>query len=130
MGAPICNVKPTPPPSTKLGPLVSQIPVATDLPSAIAAVNPMRAAMIASAGAGAQGNGGVGPGPAPNPGGGFTEKSQFQVTNQVMKPTRIYDPNDPTKQTYIDVNQIVSLTMSNPVTKETWSWEQPAQSGS
>jgi len=125
--APVCRISPTPPPTTYKGPLTASIPVATDLASAIAAVNALRAAMLAGSGANSQGNGGAGPGP--NPGGGFSEKSQFQVTNQVIKPVRIYDPNDPTKQTYVDVNQVVSLQMANPVTKETWSWQLPAQAG-
>lgn len=127
MGAPVCNVSPTPPPQQPGAVYVPNIPVASDLPSAIAAVNAMRQVMMASAG---QNSSGFNPGPGPNPGGGFTSKSQFQVTNQVITPVRIYDPNDPSKQTYVDVNQVVSLTMSNPVTKESWSWQQPAQAGS
>ena len=131
MGAPICSTTPTPATQTKLAPLVNSIPIASDLSTAIAAINALRQVVNGLLGANTQGNGGQGPGPNPNnTGGGFTSKSQFQVANQVTKTTRIYDPNDPSKQTYVDVDQIVGLTMMNPVTRETWQWTQPAQAGS
>lgn len=128
MGAPTCNVSPTPPPRAKTSPLVNNVPVAKDLASAIQAVNALRQVVNGLIGQNTGGNGGVGPGPAPlNP--GFSSQSQFQVTNQTITKTRIYDPNDPSKQTYVDVDQVVALTMQNPVTRETWQWAQPGQAG-
>lgn len=128
MGAPICNVSPTPPPQTKTSPLVNNVPVATDLASAIQAVNALRQVINSLLGQNTGGNGGAGPGPSPiKP--GFSSQSQFQVTNQTITKTRIYDPNDPSKQTYVDVDQVVALTMQNPVTRETWQWAQPGQAG-
>ena len=128
MGAPICTTTPTPASQTFASPLVNSIPVASDLPSAIAAVNALRQVINGMFGANTQGNGGnSGTGQAPlKPGGGFSV-SQFQQSNQTVTKVRIYDPNDPSKQTYVDVNQVTSLTMTNPITKETWKWSQPPQ---
>ena len=132
MGAPVCSTTPPPAPQAKAGIVVNSVPVATDLQSAIAAVNALRQVVNGLLGANTTGNGGAGPGPAPGQPktGGFNATNQFQVQNQVVKTTRIYDPNDPSKQTYVDVNQVTALTMYNPVTKESWQWSQPAQAGS
>lgn len=53
-------------------------------------------------------------------------QNQFQVTNQVVSNVKVYDPNDPTGQTYVTVAQVTALTMRNPVSGELWNWSAPA----
>ncbi len=129
--APICNV--TPPPETfetnKV--YVPSIPPATNA-SLLSIVNTIRQAIIVMnsgpSGAGFGGGGGGGgaqPGPG-GPGGGFAEvkKSDFVVIKQIVTPVKVYDPNDPSKKTYVTVNQVTGLTLQNPITKQKWSWNQ------
>ena len=48
--------------------------------------------------------------------------SAFQQTALQTKTIRVTDPNDPS--VFVDVEQIVSLTLYDPVTKQTWEWHQ------
>lgn len=54
------------------------------------------------------------------------KNSVFKITNQTVTPVKIYDPNDPSKQTYVTVNQVTKLSMQNQNTKEIWEWSQPS----
>ena len=53
-------------------------------------------------------------------------QNQFQVTNQVVSNIKVYDPNDPTQQTYVTVAQVTSLSLTDPVTRQVWNWSAPS----
>ena len=131
MGAPVCNINPKNPPPQSLAPVLPSIPVANDLASALAALNAIRQWILQFT------NPAPIP-PAPNVGpGGFVQPSPTTVNvsgggvgnfsevpkARVVETTRIYDPNDPTQQTYVDVNQIVGLEFANG-TGQTIRWTQ------
>jgi hypothetical protein len=134
--APICNVNP-PPQQFQTNPVyVPSVPPAVPtLTSVTAAVNSIRTTLnvLNPSGGGGGGNGGNGNnGRNRNGGGGSTippqpsPASNFKVTKQIIKQVKIYDPNDPSGQTYVIVDQITALSMQNPVSKQGWSWTQPA----
>jgi len=52
-------------------------------------------------------------------------QSNFIQTQQTVTPVKVYDPNDPTNQTYVTVQQVTNLTMTNKATGETWTWKAP-----
>ena len=89
------------------------IPTATDLPSALSAINSIAQALNIlanaipnSAGATASGS--------------TTTTSAFTLVDQQTQTVTVSDPNDST--VFVQVNQVVSLTFFNPVTKETLTW--------
>ena len=131
MGAPVCNINPKNPPPQSVAPVLPSIPLANDLASALAALNAIRQWIL-------QFTNPAPVAPAPNVGpGGFVLPSPLTVnvsgggvgnfseipTARVMETTRIYDSNDPTQQTYVDVNQIVGLEFANG-TGQTIRWTQ------
>ena len=133
MGAPVCNINPKNPPPQSLAPTLPSIPIATDVPSLIAAVNALRQWIIQYTN---QGQGGSGGPNNQNQGGGTTPPggrgggtpgnlSNFaEVPNsRQTTTTRIYDPNDPTNQTYVDVKQITALDFANKA-GQTVKWKQ------
>ena len=122
MGAPVCNINPKNPPPQSLAPTLPSIPIAIDLPSVIAAVNNIRQWIIQYTN---QGQGGGGGPNNQNQGGGGGNLSNFtEVPNsRQTTTTRIYDPNDPTKQTYVDVKQITALDFANKA-GQTVKWKQ------
>ena len=137
MGAPVCNINPASPPPSSRAPALPSIPLATDLTSAIAAVNALRQLVIqyfnqtggGSQTAGPRGAVGV-PGTAGTPGVPGGSKGDATVgnfeevpTGRITTTTRIYDLNDPTQQTYIDVEQITGLQFANK-TGQTIVWNQ------
>jgi hypothetical protein len=124
MGAPICTLKPTVPVPTNTDVFEPSIPVATP-ENLVQVVNAIRQTLVGAQGGGSGSGGGGNQGG--NQGGGFTSntQNQFKVINQVVKPVKVYDPNDPSGNTFVTVNQIVSLTMQNPYDKSTWVWNQP-----
>ena len=133
MGAPVCNINPKNPPPQSLAPTLPSIPIATDVPSLIAAVNALRQWIIQYTNQGQGGSGGPnnqnqGGGTTPPGGGGggtpgnlsnFTEVPNSRQTTT----TRIYDPNDPTNQTYVDVQQITAINFANKA-GQTVKWKQ------
>ncbi len=142
MGAPVCNISPKNPPPQSLAPALPSIPVATDLQSLIAAVNALRQLTIQYFNK-VPGNSNIGisiPGPPGAPGapgevgggggfvgggGGFSPVGSFaeKPGSRTTVTTRIYDPNDPTNETYVDVKQITGLTFANK-TGQTIKWSQ------
>ena len=136
MGAPVCNISPKNPAPISLAPALPSIPVATDLQSLIAAVNALRQLTIQYFNQ-VPGNSNIGisiPGPPGAPGapgevggggGGFSPVGSFAESpgSRTTVTTRIYDPNDPTNETYVDVNQITGLTFANK-TGQTIKWSQ------
>ena len=130
MAAPACNINPKNPPPQSLAPTLPSIPIATDVPSLIAAVNALRQWIIQYTNQGQGGGGGPnnqnqGGGTNPGGGGGGGNLSNFtEVPNsRQTTTTRIYDPNDPTNQTYVDVKQITALDFANKA-GQTVKWKQ------
>ena len=131
MGAPVCNINPKNPiPPQSLAPTLPSIPIATDLPSLIAAVNALRQWVIQYTNQGQGGSGGrnnqnKGGGISPGSGGSNGNLSNFtEVPNsRQTTTTRIYDPNDPTNQTYVDVKQITAFNFANKA-GQTVKWKQ------
>jgi hypothetical protein len=132
--APVCNVTPPAPISTPLSKLIASIPVATDLPSALNALNAIRNVLNVQNNAIPPNNKVVWKGlttkPEPskptgnkpaNPSNG-QKQSGFTQSNIVTKLVKVTNPNDSTQ--FVMVNQIVGLTMTNPVTGEQWQWSQ------
>jgi hypothetical protein len=133
--APVCNVNP-PPQQFQTNPVYipSVPPVVPTLASVVAAINVIRTGInVLNPGNGGGGGGGNNGGrnrtpppelfptvpPAP-------PTSNFKVTKQNIQKVKIYDPNDPTGQTYVVVDQVTSLDLQNPISKQGWSWTQPA----
>ena len=122
MGAPVCNLNPKSQVPASKAPTLPSIPLANDLASALAALNAIRQWILqfrseAPTGAGnttfilnpnQQGNPNN-PNNYPGAVGNFSELPERRVTTT----TRIYDPNDPTQETYIDVKQITGLAFAN-----------------
>ena len=133
MGAPVCNINPKNPPPQSLAPALPSIPVATDLQSLIAAVNALRQLTIqyfnqvpGNSNTGFNGTPGQPGKPGtPGGGGGFSAIGNFaeDVPARTVVTTRIYDPNDPTNETYVDVEQITGLKFANR-TGQTILWSQ------
>ncbi len=118
MGAPVCNINPKNPPPQSVAPVLPSIPLANDLASALAALNAIRQWILQFTG------GFVQPSPTTvNIIGGRVGNFAEVPTARVVETTRIYDPNDPTQQTYVDVNQIVGLEFANG-TGQTIRWRQ------
>ena len=117
MGAPVCNINTKNPPPQSKAPALPSIPVATDLQSSIAAVNALRQLTIQY----------------------FNQvppSTNTNTTNQpiladfteipaarVVTTTNIYDPNDPTGETFVTVAQITGLKFANK-TGQTIVWSQ------
>ena len=133
MGAPVCNISPKNPPPQSTAPALPSIPVATDLQSLIAAVNALRQLTIqyfnqvpGNSNTGFNGTPGQPGKPGtPGGGGGFSAIGNFaeDVPARTVVTTRIYDPNDPTNETYVDVEQITGLKFANR-TGQTILWSQ------
>jgi len=128
MGAPVCNINPRSQPPASRAPSLPSIPLASDLPSLIAAVNALRQLTIQyfnQVGPPGGGNTTFITNPTnPNNQPGISPSSFAEVTAaRVTTITRIYDPNDPTQETYIDVKQITGLQFANK-TGQVINWSQ------
>jgi len=103
--APFCNVKGVTIPGTPQLPSLQPIPKATDLPSALRAIqamtnnfNTLYNTFVKT--------------------GNFVELRQFRTTEIV----RIYNPQDASQ--FVDVQQITGLTFQDPVTGRLLTWKQ------
>ena len=126
--APVCNVN-GPQPVVQPSPqALPAIPVATNLATAIQAINVMRQAINTM-------NNNIPPNNQNNQNtniNGFTtkqnqqqntpQKSSFVQVSVVKNTVRITNPDNPDQ--YVDVEQITGLTMQNPVTGQSWTWSQ------
>ena len=121
MGAPTCTLKPTKPGPNAPVVYAENIPPATP-DNILQVVNAIRVYIMngANGAPGAPGQNGQ------NYGGGFQgfQPNQFKVSQQTVQDVKVYDPNDPTGNTYVTVRQITSLTLQNPYDKSTWTWNQ------
>jgi len=142
MGAPTCNINPKNPPPQSKAPALPAIPIATDLVTALAAINALRQLTIQyfnqlpspgnttfvlnpnpNTPTGPVVRGPGSPGYPAVSGGNFAEVT----ASRVVTTTRIYDPNDPTQQTYVDVAQITGLQFANKA-GQVINWSQGATS--
>lgn len=128
MVAPVCNVNVPQPVVQPSPPALPAIPVATNLATAIQAINVMRQAINTM-------NNNIPPNNQNNQNtniNGFTtkqnqqqntpQKSSFVQVSVVKNTVRITNPDNPDQ--YVDVEQITGLTMQNPVTGQSWTWSQ------
>ena len=122
MGAPMCTLKPTIPSPSAPVVYANNIPPANK-DNLVVVVNALRNVIVGGQSTG--GSGGGSQAPNPNPGKSASAQNQFQQVDQVVTPIKVYDPNDPSGQTYVTVNQITSLTMHNPYDNSTWTWTAP-----
>ncbi len=133
MGAPVCNINPKNPVPTSLTPNLPAIPLATnDLASIVAALNAIRQWIQQFSNSIPQSNVNFNFNPD-NPGntnnyynnGGGSAAGDFsEVTaSRVTTDQQIYDPNDPTGQTYVTVSQITGLKFTNKL-GQTVVWKQ------
>lgn len=122
--APICHV-PVPTPIDQPGGVQNpSIPIATDLQSALAAINAMRMILMRLAnlqprfdGSG-QGRGGrIG-------GGGGNNKNKkpgrWNEVSRVTKKEKVYNPDD--KEQFVEVERMNRLVMQDSITGEQWIW--------
>lgn len=115
MGAPVCNINPKNPIPASKAPGLPSIPIATDLPSLIAAVNALRQLLLQLLGQIPASSNTITVKPS-----NFIEAPNSRVTVQ----NTIYDPNDPTNETYVTVNQITHLEFIDPISGQTIVWSQ------
>ena len=121
--APVCHVSVDEVINQPTGTKLPSIPIATDLISALAAINAMRQVLMMLTGAlqgppglrGAQGQGGAAGAAAKK-----TKVGRWNEANRTTATERVYNPNDNSQ--YVDVQRINSLTMTDSVTGETWVW--------
>ena len=95
---------------------IPTIPTAVDLPSALVAINVIAQAIavIANSIAGISNSG--------TQAAAVATGGTFVQTDQVTEAVTLTDPNDSTVS--VQVEQITSLTLRNPVTGEQWVWNQ------
>jgi hypothetical protein len=115
-GAPVCNNLPANTPGQPDPKTLPSVPLATDLASAITAVNALRRIMQTIIAQPPPVSGGLS-GFKVQKGKGFHELKQYRVSKVV----RIYNPSDKTQ--FVDVKQIVGVVMADPKTGQTWSWQ-------
>ena len=132
---PVCYVNPPQPAQQPLSKLIASIPVATDLPSAINALNAIRTILNVQNNSISPNNTVVWQGvtTTKNPPGqpnnkqpsnasNGTRQSGFAQSNVVTKLVKVTNPNDQTQ--FVMVRQIVGLTMTDPITNQQWQWSQ------
>lgn len=117
--APICHIPPEdaqiPQPPTRDLP---SIPAATDLRSALMAINTIRHVIQVITGQLPPGGGNnFNTKPDPN------NKLQWTEQSRVTEKVRIYQNNDPSTGNFVEIEQINKLTMADKKTGQTWSWD-------
>lgn len=118
MSAPVCHVPPEnagiPQPGVKN---LASIPIATDLASALAAINAMRQNIQTLTNQIDWSNGFR---TIPNK---KDNKTQWIEQARVVDTVRVYQNNDPSTGNYVDVQQINKLVMVDKNTGQTWAWD-------
>ena len=115
--APVCNNAPLVPQDQPQPKTLPTVPEATDLQSALTAINAIRRILQTITHQPPQRPGGISKF-KPSQQRGFQEIKQRRVYKRV----RVYNPQD--KSQYVDVQQIVSMTMADPATGQIWFWQQ------
>lgn len=90
--APVCPTSRSQFPAAQ--PMSRAVPIATDLPSAIRAINQLIIMM---------------------------ETPKWQEIHRVVTPVRIFNPNDSSQ--WVDVERIASLTFQDQTTGGLWNWK-------
>src|ERR1700735_2853534 len=116
--APVCRITPQKPYAPPPQAMATSIPIASDLASAIQAVNALRQLLQ------------ILMNQIPNnnipPPGGFTSQptknANFNEVSRVTTPTKIVDPTNPAN--YVIVNQITALKFLDKASGQTWVWKQ------
>lgn len=126
--APICHVPVPTPIDQPDGIQNPSIPIATDLASALSAINAMRMILMRLAnlqprfdgsGQGPGGHGGRIGGPSKqNPN---KKLGRWNEVNRTTEKVRVFNPQD--KEQYVDVQRINSITMQDSITGEQWLWK-------
>jgi hypothetical protein len=125
MGAPVCHVPGTeeigqPDPKT-----LPNIPIATDLSSALTALNAMRQWMYSMRGGNGSGDGGTGSGRGGRVGGKKEDPQKkigrWNEISRTKEKKKIFNPED--KEQWVEVERINSLTFQDSLTKEQWIWK-------
>lgn len=125
MGAPVCNIIPADQPGAPTAKKVPTIPIATDLNSALSALNAVRAWINAqqqppAGGAGGGSGGTIIPPPPKQPPQPKPTTGRWNELSRTTQLVKITNPADPTQ--FVEVLQLSSLTMQDSQTKETWVW--------
>lgn len=116
--APVCFINPPPPAAEPVTNTIPAIPVATDLQSAIQAVNTLRQIIQDMTNQNPQ------PGRITDLVVNSKKAANFVevVGSRKTQMVKVTDPND--SSTYIVTKQITGLTFHNPVTKQNITWKQ------
>lgn len=115
MAAPVCHIPPTTPVSQPAPKFLPAIPPATDLASALAAINQIRNVIHILAGQ--QGN--AGPrGASGKDGTNANANVQWVEESRVEETIRIKNPDDPTQ--FVDVKRINQLKMKDQKSGQAW----------
>lgn len=118
--APVCHVPPEdaniPQPGVKTFPT---IPVATDLTSALMAVNALRRAvqLLTNQIDNRSTTNNFNTKPDPN------QKPQWNEVERVVEKEKIYQNNDPSTGNFVEVERINRLVMQDKNSKQTWTWD-------
>jgi hypothetical protein len=121
--APVCPISRGQTPPGMAPPSVPQIPQATDLPSAIAALAQM---ILARQLPQVSANNVAPPYAAPRPGAGTTgsgtsKKPGWEEIGRGLEPHRIHNPDD--DSTYVELNRITFLLFQERKTQVTLEWD-------
>lgn len=123
MGAPVCHISPDEPITQPTPRYLPSIPQATDLQSALAAINSMRQILLSLLGQipqnNLQRNGGSGTRTTQQQSGKKPDAG-FREISRVVQTVRVYNPKD--KSQYVDVERINRLVLRDPVTGASWVW--------
>lgn len=123
--APVCNINVQPPTSEPTQPQLPAIPVATDLASALNAINTMRRIIQTITNQNSN-NAGFRTTSFKTNQSGQKKNSNFQevAIRRTTKTTKIYQNNDPSTGVYVEVKQITGLTFVNKATGQEVVWSQ------
>lgn len=134
MGAPTCSITPKAVPAVAPSVSIGAIPVATDLNSALSAINAIRQALnqlmnrIPTTNQTDNGS----PSQATAPGGGPKpqaavalpkKQSNFTVTDVSSKQIQVPITQDSNGNFSLTMTVLSGLTMTNPITGETWTYD-------
>lgn len=124
--APICHVPVPTPIDQPSGVQNPSIPIATDLQSAIAAINAMRLILMRLAnlmprfdGAGGGGRGGGSKQPSKQD--PKKKTGRWNEVNRVTRVEKVTNPED--KEQFVEVERMQELVMQDSITGEQWIWK-------
>ena len=120
--APVCEIQPVISTEQPTAPALPAIPVATDLASALGALNAIgmwirQATPILTQLAR---QGGISGFKTKSSGKKAGQQGRWTPVQQQYKTVRVTNPNDPSQ--YVDIQQIETLTMGDTITGEKWVW--------